>query len=95
MCDSALALVDEGYTALRVTPSLFNAQPWEPRKSVRATIRTFEKLRRAVGEDIDLMIDVHHRFTPMENVQSRTASSRTTRFSSRIRFRPTICSRTS
>jgi L-alanine-DL-glutamate epimerase-like enolase superfamily enzyme len=69
MCASALSLVDEGYTALRITPSLFNAVPWEPRKSVRATIRTFEKLRRAVGEDIDLMIDVHHRFTPMENVQ--------------------------
>jgi L-alanine-DL-glutamate epimerase-like enolase superfamily enzyme len=69
LCEQALRKIEQGYTALRFVPALFNAQPWDARKSVRATIRTFERLRRAVGEDIDLMIDVHHRFSPMQNVQ--------------------------
>jgi len=69
LCERALEKIEQGYTALRFVPALFNAQPWDADKSVRATVRTFEKLRHAVGEDIDLMIDVHHRFTPMQNVR--------------------------
>ncbi len=68
LSEHALAAVEQGYTALRISPSLFNAVPWDSRKSVRATIRTLERLRTTVGDDVDLIVDVHHRFTPMENV---------------------------
>jgi L-alanine-DL-glutamate epimerase-like enolase superfamily enzyme len=66
--ERALAAVERGYTALRVVPALFDARPWDARKSVRATIRALEGLRAAVGDDVDLLLDVHHRFTPLENV---------------------------
>lgn len=66
--ERALAAVEQGYTALRIVPTLFDALPWDSRKSVRATIRTLERLRATVGEDVDLLIDVHHRYSPMENV---------------------------
>ncbi|HEV8635102.1 MAG TPA: galactonate dehydratase [Chloroflexota bacterium] len=68
-CQRALAAVERGYTALRVVPALFDAVPWDSRKSVRASVRRLEKLRQTVGEDVDLLVDVHHRFTPMENVR--------------------------
>jgi L-alanine-DL-glutamate epimerase-like enolase superfamily enzyme len=58
-----------GFTALRIVPTLFNADPWDSRRSVRATVQTIARLREAVGSDVDLLVDVHHRFTPMENVQ--------------------------
>jgi mannonate dehydratase len=67
--DGALEKVEQGYTALRFVPSLFNAQPWDASKSVRATAHTMTMLRQTVGDDIDLLIDVHHRFSPMHNVQ--------------------------
>jgi L-alanine-DL-glutamate epimerase-like enolase superfamily enzyme len=73
--DRALEKVEQGYTALRFVPSLFNAQPWDASKSVRATARTMTMLRQTVGDDIDLMIDVHHRFTPMQNVQLGRAAT--------------------
>jgi mannonate dehydratase len=69
LCERAIQKIEQGYTALRFVPALFNAQPWDASKSVRATARTMARLRQTVGEDIDLMIDVHHRFTPMQNIQ--------------------------
>jgi L-alanine-DL-glutamate epimerase-like enolase superfamily enzyme len=68
LSEHAVASVEQGYTALRIAPSLFNAVPWDSRKSVRATISTLERLRTTVGDDVDLIVDVHHRFSPMENV---------------------------
>jgi len=68
LSEHAVASVEQGYTALRIAPSLFNAVPWDSRKSVRATISTLERLRTTVVDDVDLIVDVHHRFTPMENV---------------------------
>jgi L-alanine-DL-glutamate epimerase-like enolase superfamily enzyme len=68
-CQRALAAVERGYTALRVVPALFDAVPWDSRGSVRATVRRLGRLRQTVGEEVDLLIDVHHRFSPMENVR--------------------------
>ena len=68
LCDLALERVQQGYTALRIVPTLFDVEPWDSRRSVRASVRTVARLREAVGEDIDLLVDIHHRFSPMENV---------------------------
>jgi mannonate dehydratase len=68
LCVLAHERVEQGYTALRIVPTLFDADPWDSRRSVRASVRTVARLREAVGEDIDLLVDVHHRFSPMENV---------------------------
>jgi galactonate dehydratase len=69
LVERALERISLGFTAIRIVPTLFNTETWDSRRSVRATVRTIERLRDAVGPDVDLLIDVHHRFTPMENVQ--------------------------
>jgi mannonate dehydratase len=69
LVDRALERIAQGFTALRIVPSLFNVEPWDSRRSVRVSIRTVARLREAIGPDVDLLLDVHHRFSPMENVQ--------------------------
>jgi L-alanine-DL-glutamate epimerase-like enolase superfamily enzyme len=67
-CERALQQVEQGTTALRIVPGLFHHKPWDSRKSVRASIQKVARLRECVGPDVDIMIDIHHRYSPMENV---------------------------
>jgi mannonate dehydratase len=41
---------------------------WEPGKYVRTVPRLFEHLRKTIGEDIELLHDVHERITPNQAV---------------------------
>ena len=59
----AAQAVDQGYTAFKsmaVPPTL----PLEGLKPVRAAERCVEAMRRAVGDDIDIMVDCHARPSP-------------------------------
>ncbi len=59
----AARAVDDGYTAFKsmaVPPTL----PLEGLKPVRAAERCVEAMRRAVGDDIDIMVDCHARPSP-------------------------------
>lgn len=42
---------------------------WDSSKYLRHTPRLFEAVRGAVGEDVDLLHDVHHRLTPVQAAQ--------------------------
>ena len=44
------------------------AKPWEPARSITATIRAAEALRLAVGDEVDLLFDAHTMFSPIETV---------------------------
>jgi mannonate dehydratase len=39
---------------------------WSSEKYLRAVPKLFEAIRKAVGDDLDLLHDVHHRLTPIE-----------------------------
>jgi mannonate dehydratase len=40
--------------------------PWSSEKYLQFVPRLFEELRKAFGEDVDLLHDVHHRLTPIQ-----------------------------
>ena len=46
--------------------SLPSEHDWSSEKYLRHTPRLFEAVRNAVGEDVHLLHDVHHRLTPIE-----------------------------
>ena len=49
--------------------NLPNEHDWDSAKYLRHTPRLFEAVREAVGEDIHLLHDVHHRLSPNEAAQ--------------------------
>ncbi|WP_078086110.1 mandelate racemase/muconate lactonizing enzyme family protein [Microbulbifer mangrovi] len=56
------ALVDLGWTTIRVIPAGFDhPEVFEPRDSIARTARCLTELRKIIGPDITLGIDYHHR----------------------------------
>jgi galactonate dehydratase len=59
--------VDLGWTTVRVIPSQFdNTTVFEPGDSIVRTARALQELRKAVGPDIRIGIDYHHRLSVAE-----------------------------
>ncbi len=75
MSDNATRLVEEGYTALRFFPlgAFSGGLPGSLMGVVRTMESYTEAVRRAVGPDIDLMIDVVSRLTPPEAIAAGRA----------------------
>lgn len=61
--ERALALKEAGYTALKLMP-VPRTEPVEGLQSVRYAERVVRAVREAVGDDFDLMVDVHGRTWP-------------------------------
>jgi len=67
MIEQAQMLVEHGWTAMRLSPSGHeDAALYEPREHVAATARWCVKAREALGEDVVLGIDYHHRLSIAE-----------------------------
>jgi L-alanine-DL-glutamate epimerase-like enolase superfamily enzyme len=64
---SAKAKVAQGYKFVRFSVSA-EENVLEPSRAVRRTIREFEALRTALGEDIEICLDIHTRLDPMDSV---------------------------
>ena len=68
LIDLAHEVVARGYTALKVVFVPYS-EPLMGRQYVRQFSQMFEKLRIAVGDGIDIMIDFHGRTTPAMAIQ--------------------------
>lgn len=67
MFDQARRLVAAGWTCVRVAPSYYHGgTEFDPRRSIAATARDLVELRAALGPEITLGIDYHHRHSPAE-----------------------------
>jgi mannonate dehydratase len=80
--DSVRALMAQGYRYLRVQASGYGGRTsqipkpegaiegayFDPRGYVRRTLNAFEHIRNTVGEDIEIMHDIHERLRPIEAV---------------------------
>jgi galactonate dehydratase len=64
---SAQSKVDAGYKFVRFSVSA-EGNVLEPPAAVRRTIREFEALRTALGDDIEICLDIHTRLDPMDSV---------------------------
>jgi galactonate dehydratase len=61
--DRARALVEEGWTALKMGPRVVG-DAVDERAMIRSMARALELTRQAVGPDVDLMVDNHGRMSP-------------------------------
>ncbi len=61
-------LVAEGWRHLRFAVPTPDSPVVEPRRSVRAAVQRFQAARNAVGDEVELIIDVHTRLDPPDAV---------------------------
>ncbi len=71
--EQAQEAVAEGFRVLRFTPGMLDLNwqgedgaTYDPEESINAAIHWLGELRRALGGDIALSIDFHHRLTPAQ-----------------------------
>jgi galactonate dehydratase len=68
LAESALALKEQGYTAMKLAP--FGAtKPLDGIAPIRRAARIMEAVRLAVGPDVDLAVDAHGRLSPAMAIQ--------------------------
>jgi galactonate dehydratase len=68
MAEAAKGVVERGYRALKVDP--FGAATGAlAREELRFVVRLVQAMREAVGPDIEIMIEMHGRFTPRAAVE--------------------------
>lgn len=66
--DAARALIERGWNAIRFFPAAWESpgQIFEPRTSIGQTARFLTKAREALGDEVVLGIDYHHRLSVAE-----------------------------
>jgi len=67
--EMGVAMKEKGYTALRYCPTDFDGDVIDLGKGVRKSALYTKKIREAVGDDIDLILECHTRFTPPKAVE--------------------------
>ncbi|RUT29275.1 mandelate racemase/muconate lactonizing enzyme family protein [Arsenicitalea aurantiaca] len=67
MIEQARMLIEHGWTAMRLSPSGHeNSEIYEPREHIAKTAKWLMKAREALGEEVVLGIDYHHRLSVAE-----------------------------
>ncbi len=67
LADNARKLVDEGWKFARFSVPQAG-EILEPTRAVRRTIEGFEALRKAVGDETEICLDIHTRLDPMDTI---------------------------
>ena len=67
--EKAKLTVDQGYTALKFDPIPGPFRSIISSNNMKQSIETVRQVRSAVGDDIDLLIEVHRRFSPMTAIK--------------------------
>jgi len=68
LADNALKAVKKGYTAVRWAPFVEGYQRMRHCDVLRVAVEQASAVREAVGDKVDLCIDVHTRLTPIEAI---------------------------
>ena len=55
--------------ASKKVPALHDGQVYEPAVYIRRAYRMFEAVREALGEEVELLHDIHERITPIQAIQ--------------------------
>ena len=64
MAEAALRRVEEGFTALKMCPAAGPVRHVENPKALREMVAGVAAVREAVGDEVDLAVDLHRRFSP-------------------------------
>ena len=65
---AAAAVVEQGFTALKLDPL---PRPWRtfiPKEHERQAVKVIRAIRKAVGPDVDILLDIHRRLAPMHAI---------------------------
>ncbi len=65
--DAAQRMVADGWQYFRASPNAVN-EVFDPTRAMRQTLRQLQAVREAVGDKLELMVDVHTRLSPPEAV---------------------------
>jgi len=65
---AALKTVEKGFTALKFDPIPGPFRSYIPKTHENQAVETVKRVREAVGDDIDLLIEVHRRLSPMHAI---------------------------
>ena len=72
LIEDAQRWIEQGFTALRYCPlkALDEAgmNAWDSGKAIVATIKATEAMRVALGDDVELLLDAHTMFSPIETI---------------------------
>lgn len=68
LAEDAEEKVKQGFTAVRFSPFVPEAQRLTHSMLLKTTVNRVKAVREAVGEEVDVLIDVHNRLTPDEAV---------------------------
>lgn len=66
MIEQAQMLMEAGWTAMRLSPSGHEETTYEPREHIATTAKWCTKAREALGEEVVLGVDYHHRLSVAE-----------------------------
>ena len=87
MFDAARTAVEEGFTALKFDPLVGGFQDMAVDRLVKTARDIVAAAREGGGPDLDLVVEVHRKLTPMNSIVLESAWHRSTSISSKIRFR--------
>jgi len=68
LAEDAVEKVRQGFTAVRFGPFVLGAQKLTHSSLLKTTVNRVKAVREAVGEDVDILIDVHNRLTPSDAI---------------------------
>ena len=70
LVENAHAWVAKGFNVLRFSPvAAATSDPWDPTRSMLASVQAAERLRLELGNDVELLFDAHTMFSPIETIQ--------------------------
>jgi galactonate dehydratase len=64
----AEAVIKRGFTAIKFDPVPGPWRTYVPKEHIRHAVKVLRAMRKAVGPDVDLLIEAHRRFAPMHAI---------------------------
>jgi galactonate dehydratase len=64
----AEAVIKQGFTALKFDPVPGPWRTYVPKEHIRRAVKVLRAVRKALGPDVDLLLDIHRRLAPMHAI---------------------------
>jgi len=70
LCRNAEKVIADGYSVVRICPhdNMVDGN-YEPGRQVRVSVKFMRELRKAIGDDVDILFEVHTRLTPVRAIE--------------------------
>ena len=69
LVDNAQRLLDQGYKVLRISPISGEGRIFNATSAIRRSVPYFETLRKGVGDEVEVIFEVHTRLTPTRAIE--------------------------